>query len=222
MRITRLFFFAAAAVFALAAAAHVFYRAPQQADDGTMRAPVAVTQRADELAALLSAAPFVPGNGGARVLYTVGFRSCPDCIALKKAMYERFAAAGVDVRKIVYARADRDGKPRSKPGERAMVAEIALTRDPALYERWFVTDPDAFYATEKLPPAADGDAARMALVDAGRALVEQLSGICEANGVDMAVPALFWQEDGVWQVYVGFEPQRFEAVAARIAGRPVP
>ena len=194
--------------------------APQTNPDEAASAPVALTVRGDELGALLEGAGWVHDGTGRVPLYTVGFRSCPDCVAQNQGAYPRLAEAGADIRRILYARADSaEGKPRSRPGERAMVAEIWKTRDFALYKRWFETDPVTFYETEPLPPDADSDPKRAALVEAGRAFIGQLRDILAANGVETYVPAIFWQENGVWQVYIGYDPETFDTVILpRIAG----
>lgn len=193
---------------------------PQTNPDEASRAPVAITARGDELGALLEGAGWVHNGEGRVPLYTVGFRSCPDCVAQKEGAYGKLQAAGANIRRIIYARADSaEGKPRSRPGERAMVAELWKTRDFALYERWFETDPVTFYETEALPPDADADPERAAYVEQGRAFIAQLRDILAANGVETFVPAIFWQENGVWQVYIGYDPQTFDTlILPRIAG----
>lgn len=188
--------------------------------DEAMAAPKAIAVGGDELGRILEGAGWVHKGSGRVPLYAVGFRSCPDCIALEAGSYARLEAFGADLRDIVYARADSaEGKPRSKPGERAMVAEIWKNRDYNLWVAWHETDPDTFYATEDLPPSADNDPQRMALVEKSRETVAKIEQILSANGVQLYVPALFWRENGVWQVYVGYDPQSFDQlVPPRIAG----
>ncbi len=186
--------------------------APVAEEEEVMPAPVAVTVQTAELAAMLESAPFVhKGNSGIAV-YLVEFRSCPTCLELKADQYDRLNALGVDLRFIMYARADREGQPRSKPGERAMVAELWQTRDFALWERWYTLDPATFYETEALPESADDNGPRAALVEASRQIVRDLAALLEANGVEMAIPALFWQEDGKWMTYIGYDKAVFETV----------
>lgn len=184
-----------------------------------MPIPVRITARGAELGALLEGAGWVRKGTGRVPVYAVGFRSCPDCIAQKMEAGEALETAGADLRFIVYARGDgENGKPRSKPGERAMVAELWKYRDYNLYRAWYATDPDSYYATEDLPPSADSDPQRMAYVEKSRAFVEALSGILRDNGVELYVPALFWRENGVWMVYVGYNPATFkDLVVSRFA-----
>lgn len=189
---------------------------PDEAAD----APVAIAFLGDELGQLLEDAGWVHTGEGRVPVYTVGFRSCPDCVAQKEGAYAKMEAAGADIRKILYARADSaEGKPRSKPGERAMIAELWKTRDYALYARWYVTDPATFYETEPLPPDADADPERTAYVEKSRAFMATLNDILKVNGVQTFVPAIFWQENGVWQVYIGYDPETFDTlILPRIAG----
>lgn len=179
-----------------------------------------ITVRADELGALLQGAGWVHKGDGGPVLYDVGFRSCPDCVVQRLAAFPALEAAGIDIRSILYARPDSaEGKPRSKPGERAMVAELWKSRDYALYERWYETDPTTFYETETLPPSADDSGERAALVEKSRAFVAALRDILKANGLELYVPALFWQEDGRWMVYIGYNRDTFDTlVVKRLTG----
>lgn len=179
-----------------------------------------ITVRAGDLGELLESAGWVhKGNTGTAV-YDVGFRSCPDCVIQRLAAFPTLEAAGIDIRSILYARPDAaDGKPRSKPGERAMVAELWKTRDYALYERWYETDPATFYETETLPPSADDGGERAAWVEKSRAFQASLRDILKANGLDLYVPALFWQENGRWMVYIGYDANSFDTlVVKRLTG----
>ena len=193
---------------------------PETNPDEAAAAPVAITFLSEELGVLLEGAGWVHDGTGRVPVYTVGFRSCPDCVAQKEGAYAKMAAAGADIRRIIYARADSaEGKPRSKPGERAMVAELWKTRDFALYRRWFVTDPATFYETETLPPDADSDPERAALVQKSRAFMATLNNILKVNGIETFVPAIFWQEDGDWFVYIGYNPETFDSlILPRLAG----
>jgi len=122
------------------------------------------------------------------------------------------------VRWIIYARRDREDRQRSLAGERAMQAELWLTRDWSLFEDWYAVDPATYYATAALPPSADDAPERAAAVESARALVERLSDLYQENGVDLYIPALLWQEDGVWKTYVGYEETSFDPVRAALTG----
>lgn len=155
----------------------------------------------------------VKSNG--KIVYAVTFRSCPTCAAFKAAEHDVLLKAGVEIRWVLYARRDRDGKARSKPGERAMVAELWLTRNPGLMNRWWAADDlDAFYQTETLPPSADGDARREGALAQSRALVDTLSGLLKDNKLDMAIPALFWREGTKTKAYIGYTASGFAPARA--------
>lgn len=194
--------------------------AAQTGFDGEADAgPFWVVERAGELAAALEAAPFVRRGADGPALYMVGFRTCPSCLAFKAAEQDRLDALGIDIRYIVYARADRDGESRSRPEERAIVAELALNRDYDLYTSWYAVSPGEFYQTAELPVPADGDPARTAALDDLRALVSDvIAPIVEANGGEMAVPAFFWQEKGGWRGAIGYSEEGFRPVRDALSG----
>lgn len=155
--------------------------------------PATITDNPEEIARLLESAGWVsPGIEG-RPLYMISFRTCPDCLRFKAEQFPDLHAAGVDTRVIEIARADVNGLERSTPAERATVAQLWLTRDYSLLERWLAVPASAWNATD-IPPA-DGDAARTAVVRAGRELVEQLTPRLKANGVDFAYPLLVWWDE---------------------------
>lgn len=156
-------------------------------------APETIEENPEEIARLLESAGWVsPGIEG-RPLYMVSFRTCPDCLRFKAEQFPDLHAAGVDTRVIMIARDDVNGLERSTPAERATVAQLWLTRDYGLLERWLSVPASAWNATD-IPPA-DGDAARMAVVRAGRELVDQLKPLLEANDVDFAYPLLVWWDE---------------------------
>jgi hypothetical protein len=155
--------------------------------------PKTVSRHAPEIAKLLREAGWVsPGIKG-RTLYMVSFRTCPDCLRFKAEQFPDLHAAGVDTRVIEIARRDVNGLPKSTPAERTTVAQLWLTRDWKLLEAWEKVPPEA-WAAPGIPPA-DGDAARTAVVEAGRQLVDQLRPLMKANGVDFAYPLLVWWDD---------------------------
>ena len=155
--------------------------------------PKTITRNQAEITRLLETSGWVsPGGSGAK-LYEIGFRTCPDCIRLRKEEFPRYRKAGVDTRVILVARRDRNGVAKSTPTERATVAELWVNRKWPLLEQWENTPPDAWTAAG-IPPA-DNDAARSAVVEQSRRLVEQLQPLLAANGVDgdgFRYPTLVW------------------------------
>ena len=152
--------------------------------------PKTITRHQAEIAQLLQQAGWVsPGLKGGP-LYMVSFRSCPDCIRFETEAFPRLHAAGVDTRVIEIARRDVNGLPKSTPIERATVAQLWLTRDWKLLDAWYAVPPDAWKAPGI--PSADGDIARMAVVESGRSLVDRLRPLLKDNGVDLRYPTLIW------------------------------
>jgi len=152
--------------------------------------PHTITKHQAEIAKVLEQAGWVsPGNKGPK-LYMVGYRSCEDCVRFKAEEFPKLHAAGVDTRVIEIARRDKNGIAKSTPAERATVAELWLSRNWALAERWDQTPIDAWTAAG-VPPA-DGDMARTAVVEASRNLVDQLVPLLKDNGINFAYPTLIW------------------------------
>jgi hypothetical protein len=155
--------------------------------------PHTITKHQIEIAQTLEKAGWVsPGNKGPK-LYMIGYRSCEDCVRFKAEELPKLLKAGVDTRIIEVARADKNGLSRSTPAERATVAELWLNRSWALAEQWDKTPVDAWTAPG-VPPA-DGDTARTAVVEAGRAMVDELVPLLKDNGINFAYPTLIWWND---------------------------
>jgi hypothetical protein len=157
--------------------------------------PHTIGKHQDEIAAKLEAAGWVsPGLKG-RKLYMISFRTCPDCLRFKAEQFPDLHKAGVDTRVIEIARRDVNGVAKSTPAERATVAELWISRDWKLMERWEAVPAEAWTAPGL--PAADGDTARTAVVEAGRKLVDDLAPLLRANGISFAYPTLiWWTKDG--------------------------
>jgi len=155
--------------------------------------PKTITRHQAEIVQLVEQAGWVsPGLTG-RPLYMVSFRSCPDCIRFRTEEFPRLQAANVDTRVIEIARRDVNGLARSTAVERATVAQLWLTRDWKLLEAWEATPVDAWKAPGV--PAADGDIARMAVVESGRSMVDRLRPLLRDNGIDLRYPTLIWWND---------------------------
>ena len=155
--------------------------------------PKTITKHQAEIAALLERSGWVsPGLKGPK-LYEIGFRSCEDCIRLRLEEFPRYHQANVDTRVILVARRDYNGVAKSTPAERSTVAELWFNRSWKLLESWEDTPVDAWTAPGI--SAADNDAARSAVVEQGRQLVDQLKPLLAANGVDdhgFRYPTLVW------------------------------
>lgn len=158
--------------------------------------PRTITRHQAEIAKILDESGWVsPGLTGPR-LYMIGFRACANCIRFKAEELPGLHEAGVDTRVIEFAWPDRNGLAQSTAAERATVAELWINRSWALMERWDATPIEAWTAPG-VPPA-DGDMARTAVVDAGRAMVERLTPLLKDNGIAFGTPVLiWWDKEGV-------------------------
>ena len=155
--------------------------------------PKTITKHQAEIAQLLQQSGWVsPGLKG-KPLYVISFRTCPDCLRFKTEEFPKLHTAGVDTRVIEIARRDLNGLSKSTPVERSTVAQLWLTRDWKLLERWEAVPAEAWRAPG-IPPA-DGDLARSAVVESGRALVDRMRALLKDNGVDLRYPTLIWWND---------------------------
>ena len=155
--------------------------------------PKTIVRHQAEITRILEQSGWVsPGLPGKK-LYMVSFRTCPDCLRFKGEEFPKLHAAGIDTRVIEVARRDRNGVAKSTPAERATVAELWLNRSWKLMEQWESVPPEAWTAPGLRP--ADGDAARSAVIEAGRKMTEDLTPLLKANGVKFAYPTLVWWDD---------------------------
>jgi len=154
--------------------------------------PVTVTRNQTVIQQMLDEASWLSSGGGGDPLYIIGYR---DSAAMQR--YEREEApklrtAGVEVRIIVFARPDREGLAQSTAAERATVAELWLTRDWTLYQRWTATPSNNWSAAGI--PAADGNLARGAVVDIGRTFATELGEALGGEGLRTSYPVVIWRD----------------------------
>jgi hypothetical protein len=155
--------------------------------------PKTLAKHQAEIAAILQSSGWVsPGLKG-KPLYMVSFRSCPDCIRFTEEQFPDLHAKGIDTRVIEVARKNYNGLPKSTPVERATVAQLWITRDWKLLKAWEAVPIDAWKAPG-IPPA-DADAARTAVVESGRVMVDKLKPLLKDNGIGFAYPTLIWWND---------------------------
>ncbi len=154
--------------------------------------PVTVTQNQTEIQQLLDQSSWVSDGAGGQPVYVVGWR---DSAAMDRYLREeapRLRAGGAEPRFIVFARPDREGAPQSTAAERSTVAELWLTRDWRLFQRWTSTPPRSWTAQGVTP--ADGNLAREAVVEAARRFDARLTELLAPSGVAMAHPLLLWRD----------------------------
>lgn len=154
--------------------------------------PVTVTRNQAEIQRLLDEASWVSGGGGGEPLYVIGYRDSASTQRYEREEAEKLRAGGVELRSIVFARADREGQVQSTPAERATVAELWLSRDWSLYERWTAT-PSRNWTAAGIP-AADGNLARSAVVEASRQFTTRLNDLLRDAGVQTGYPLVIWRD----------------------------
>lgn len=154
--------------------------------------PVTISRAPAEIQRLLDEASWVSPGGGDTPLYIVAYHDNPAARRFEREEAPRLRAAGVDVRAIAFARPDRNGQSRSTAAERATVAELWLTRDWSLYERWSAT-PARQWRAEGVPNA-DRNLARAAVVDAGQVFADRLTTLLREAGVEMRYPVILWRD----------------------------
>ncbi|HAH10241.1 MAG TPA: hypothetical protein DCL54_08145 [Alphaproteobacteria bacterium] len=187
--------------------------------------PTQIRRGANDLWSLLDKAawigfrdPDVKPNG--KVLYAVAFRNCPNCGALKAMEQKRLLKAGVEVRWVMYARKDRNGRPRSDAGERSVVAALWEHRDAKLLWRWWeAEDLRAFYRSTDAPPPADGHAGRTANLRKSHDFIEGFAEVIMANNMDMGVPVLVWKDGNRTMAMVGYDEMTFAPIRQAMMGR---
>ena len=155
--------------------------------------PTTVEKNQEEIAALLESAGWVSPGGGGRPLYMVAHRDCADCLRFMAEQFPDLQAAGVDTRVIMVARRDVNALSQSTPVERSTVAELWLSRDWDLLQRWRAV-PAAQWDAPGIRPA-DGDAARGAVVEASRRFLDELEPLIGSSGVDLGYPLLVWWDE---------------------------
>ena len=154
--------------------------------------PVTVTRNQAVIQDLLDEASWLSAGGGGEPLYIIGYRDSAAMQRYEREEAPKLRAAGVEVRIIVFARADREGLAQSTAAERATVAELWLTRDWTLYQRWTAT-PSNNWSGAGIP-AADGSLARSAVVEAGRDFVSKLGEALGGEGLRISYPLVIWRD----------------------------
>ena len=154
--------------------------------------PVTISRNQAEIQRLLDEASWVSGGGGGEPLYIIGYRDSASTQRYEREEAEKLRAGGVEARVIIFARPDREGQVQSTPAERATVAELWLSRDWSLYQRWTAT-PSRNWTAAGIP-AADGNLARSAVVEASRQFVTRLNTLLRDAGAPTGYPLVIWRD----------------------------
>ncbi|MFN4288459.1 MAG: hypothetical protein ACK4E3_08190 [Brevundimonas sp.] len=154
--------------------------------------PVTITRNQAEIQRLLDEASWLSAGGGGEPLYMITYRDSASGQRFELEEFPKLRAAGVEPRVIVFARRDREGLAQSTAAERATVAELWISRDWALYQRWTATPARNWTATGI--PSADNTIARAAVVDASRDFVTRLEQLLRGAGVPTGYPLVIWRD----------------------------
>lgn len=183
--------------------------------------PVVVTQNQGEIQRLLDESSWVSEGGGGPPVYVIGYRGSAAMQRWSAQEAPAFRAAGAEVRYILIARPDREGLEQSTAAERATVAELWLTRDQGLYQRWMAT-PERNWTAAGLP-TADGDLARGAVVEAGRAFVSDLTDHLGGAGFEGRYPLILWRDrEGFLKACACSEPRSWRFIRDDLGPPPEP
>lgn len=155
--------------------------------------PTTIQQNPTEVQQLLDGAGWVSEGTGGRPVYVITYRESPAFQRWQTEEMDKLVAGGADLRMILFARADHQGQVLSTAPERSTIAELWLTRDWDLYQRW-VSSPVQTWTAAQLPPA-DDDMARSAVVDASRKFVEDLGQALSRSGVPLRYPLVIWRDE---------------------------
>jgi len=180
--------------------------------------PKTITRDQARIAQDLDQAGWVSPHLNGPRLYMISYRACSDCIRFEDEAFPKLQGAGVDTRVIMIALPDRNGLAHSTAAERATVAELWIGRSWKLYQQWTAVPAPAWTAPGIA--GADGDAARTAVVEAGRALVRDLAPMLGANGVRLAFPTLiWWTRDGRMRACACESPRSYRYVEDELGAK---
>ena len=154
--------------------------------------PVTINRNQAQIQRLLDEASWVSDGGGGQPVYIISYRDSASAQRYEREEAAKLRAAGVEVRYILFARADREGLAQSTAAERATVAELWLSRDWTLHQRWMATPSRSWTAAGI--PQADGNLARSGVVEASRQFDEQLSLLLKQAGVRVTYPLILWRD----------------------------
>lgn len=154
--------------------------------------PVTIAGDADEVQQLLERSSWVSDGGPGAPVYIVGFHASDGMRRYLREEVPRLRAAGAEPRIVLFAQADEGQRSRSSAAERATVAELWLTRDWRLFERWSAASSHTWTAAGL--PSADASLARSAVVRAGQDFAQTLSRRLSASGLQAAYPLIIWRD----------------------------
>lgn len=179
--------------------------------------PKTITRNADEISKLLKTSGWVsPGRSGA-ILYVLRPAECPACAGFEAASLPDLLKDGVDTRFVTFAEDDENGRARSTEAERSTIAELWVNRNWRLFQQWTQAAPGSW--TAQGVPAADGDVARSAVIEAGRDAVARITPLLGKNGVPGRYPIfVWWTPDGKMEACACAAPQAWARMRSSLKG----
>lgn len=153
-------------------------------------APKVVAVEKAVLSDALNDAPWISSGGEGPVVWLVTAADCPDCRRFEKQVLPGLLDRGVQARVILVA----PRESQMAPPEAEVVAAVAKTRDWVALQAWMTSG--------KPNDTAIGQADRDGYLEWGRASYDRLAVTMKRNGMDLAVPALFWRVGPEWRASV--------------------
>ncbi len=164
--------------------------------------PVVVTRGQAEIQRLLDDSAWLSTGDGGQPLYVVGYQDDPATRRFEHEQGDLLRARGVEVRSVAIPRpvtgtgagagAGAGVSEAAVAAEQATVAELWLSRDWSLYQRWMAT-PSAQWTAAGLP-SVDGHPDRAKALEDSRRFAQDLSSLLKATGVRPGHPVLIWRD----------------------------
>jgi len=160
--------------------------------------PIVVTRGQAEIQRLLDDSAWLSTGDGGQPLYVVGYQDDPATRRFEHEQGDLLRARGVEVRSVAIARpvtgtgAGAGVSEAAVAAEQATVAELWLSRDWSLYQRWMAT-PSAQWTAAGLP-SVDGHPDRAKALEDSRQFSKDLTSLLKATGVRPGHPVLIWRD----------------------------
>jgi hypothetical protein len=153
-------------------------------------APKVVAVEKAVLADALNDAPWISSGGEGPVVWLVTAADCPACRRFEKQVLPGLLDKGVQARVILVAPREHE----VAPPDAQVIAAVAKQRNWVALQAWMTSG--------KPDDSIIGQADRDGYLEWGRASYDRLAITMKRNGVDLAVPALFWRAGPEWRASV--------------------
>jgi hypothetical protein len=153
-------------------------------------APKVVAVEKAVLSDALNDAPWISSGGEGPVVWLVTAADCPACRRFEKQVLPGLLDKGVQARVILVAPREHE----VAPPDAQVIAAVAKQRDWVTLQAWMTSG--------KPDQSPIGAADREGYLEWGRASYDRLAVTLKRNGMDLAVPALFWRVGPEWRASV--------------------